>query len=279
MWIKILKTGETASIMTQIPENLPEDKFRALVQIVEILRSPDGCPWDRKQTHKSLLPHLLEEAHEVVESVDEENWDELKKELGDLLMHVVFQASMSKDEELFNIDEVLQSVIEKLVRRHPHVFGESDVEDADEVVKNWEQIKMEEGRTSVIEGVPKALSGLIRAHRLQQKAAQVGFDWDNIDPVWDKVHEELDELKEVMKSGESERVEEEFGDLLFTLVNLSRFMKINPEDALRHSTNKFIRRFHAIEQRVQDQDLDMNSMSLEELDEHWNEIKLTEKQD
>lgn len=277
--MNILKTGETASIMTRIPENLPEDKFRALVQIVEILRSPEGCPWDRKQTHKSLLPHLLEEAHEVVESVDEENWDELKKELGDLLMHVVFQASMSKDEELFDIDEVLQSVIEKLVRRHPHVFGDSDVEDADEVVKNWEQIKMEEGRTSVIEGVPKALSGLIRAHRLQQKAAQVGFDWDSMDPVWDKVHEELDELKEVMKSGEAELVEEEFGDLLFTLVNLSRFMKINPENALRHSTNKFIRRFQAIEQRVQDQDLDMHSMSLEELDEHWNEIKLTEKQD
>jgi MazG family protein len=275
--MKILKANKTDFIMTQIPDNLPDDKFRALVQIVEILRSPEGCPWDRKQTHKSLLPHLLEEAHEVVESVDEENWDELKKELGDLLMHVVFQASMSKDDDLFDIDEVLQSVIEKLVRRHPHVFGESDVKDADEVVKNWEQIKMEEGRKSVIDGVPKALSGLIRAHRLQQKAAQVGFDWDEINPVWDKVYEELDELKEVMQSGESELVHEEFGDLLFTLVNLSRFMKINPEDALRHSTNKFIRRFQAVEKRVEDQDLDMNSMSLQELDEHWNEIKLTEK--
>ncbi len=263
--------------MSKIPENLPEDKFRALVEIVEILRGPEGCPWDRKQTHKSLLPHLLEEAHEVVESVDDENWDELKKELGDLLMHVVFQASMSNDDDLFNIDEVLQAVIEKLVRRHPHVFGQSDVDDADEVVKNWEQIKLEEGRKSVIDGVPKSLSGLIRANRLQQKAAQVGFDWESIHPVWNKVHEELDELKEVMDTGTSEEIEEEFGDLLFTLVNLSRFMKINPEDALRLSVNKFIRRFQAIEKRVDEQQLDMESMSLEELDAHWDEIKAAEK--
>lgn len=265
--------------MSDTRENLPEDSFHALVQLIEILRSPDGCPWDRKQTHKSLLPHLLEEAHEVVESVDNQDWDELKKELGDLLMHVVFQASMSKDERYFNIDDVLESVIQKLIRRHPHVFGESEVADEDEVIKNWEQIKMEEGRDSVLEGVPKSLSGLIRAHRLQQKASQVGFDWDNADQVWDKVHEELDELKEVLDQGTTEAVEEEFGDLLFTLVNLARFLRINPEDALRLSVNKFIRRFQEIERRIEEQNLEIESMSLEELDAHWNEIKLSEKPD
>lgn len=264
--------------MTKKLENLPEDKFRALVEILKILRSPDGCPWDRKQTHKSLVAHLLEEVHEVVEMIDYEDMDGLKGELGDLIMHIVFQAQIAEENDEFTIDEVIESITQKLIRRHPHVFGETEVSGEDEIVKNWEQIKMEEGRDSVIEGVPKSLSPLIRAHRLQQKASQVGFDWDSAEPVWGKVEEEFDELKDVVENGATEEVEDEFGDLLFSLVNLSRFLKVNPEDALRGTIQKFIRRFQAIETRIDEQDLDMNSMSLEELDSHWNAVKASENE-
>ncbi|MCF7805696.1 MAG: nucleoside triphosphate pyrophosphohydrolase [Candidatus Marinimicrobia bacterium] len=264
--------------MPQNLPDLPEDKFRALVEILKILRSPDGCPWDRKQTHKSLVPHLLEEAHEVVEMIDHQDSKGLKGELGDLIMHVVFQSQIAEEDDEFSIDDVIESINQKLIRRHPHVFSDSDVEDEDEVIKNWEQIKMEEGRESVIDGVPKSLSALIRANRLQQKASQVGFDWDSAEPVWDKVDEEIAELREVVESGATEEIEEEFGDLLFSLVNLSRFLKVNPEDALRHTINKFIRRFQAIEKRVNDENLDMDGMTLEELDAHWDAVKSEESQ-
>ncbi len=263
--------------MNNVREQLPEDKFRALVKILEILRAPEGCPWDRKQTHKSLIAHLLEEAHEVVEAIDEEDPEALKGELGDLMMHIIFQAEISKEEGDFEVDDVLEGIIAKLIRRHPHVFGDTEVSGEEEIIKNWEQIKLEEGRDSVIDGVPKSLSALIRAHRLQQKASQVGFDWDNAAPVWEKVYEELDELKEAVGTAEPERIEEEFGDLLFSLVNLSRFLKINPEDALRGTINKFITRFQEIERNVRDENLDMEAMTLAELDERWDAIKEREK--
>jgi len=264
--------------MNNIREQLPDDKFRALVKILEILRAPEGCPWDRKQTHKSLVAHLLEETHEVVEAIDEEDPEALKGELGDLLMHIIFQAEISKEEGDFEVDDVLEGIIAKLIRRHPHVFGDTEVSGEEDIIKNWEQIKLEEGRDSVIDGVPKSLSALIRAHRLQQKASQVGFDWDDAKPVWEKVHEELDELKEVIQSNEPERIEEEFGDLLFSLVNLSRFLKVNPEDALRGTINKFITRFQEIERNVHEENLNMEEMTLAELDERWDAIKAREKQ-
>jgi len=262
--------------MVEKLENLPEDKFRELIEILKILRGPDGCPWDRKQTHKSLVAHLLEEAHEVVEMIDYGDMEGLKDELGDLIMHIVFQARIAEENGEFTIDEVLNTISQKLIRRHPHIFGDTDVSDEEEIVKNWEQIKMEEGRESVIEGVPKSLSALIRAHRLQQKASQVGFDWDSAEPVWEKVEEEFEELMEVVENGSPEEVEDEFGDLLFSLVNLSRFLRINPEDALRSTIQKFIRRFQAIEKRVGERNLDMHSMSLEELDSHWDVVKAGE---
>ena len=257
-------------------KNLPEDQFRALVEILKILRSPDGCPWDRKQTHKSLIAHLLEEAHEVVEAIDLQDIEGLQGELGDLIMHIVFQAQIAEENDEFTIDEVVESINQKLIRRHPHVFDNTEVDSEEDIIRNWEQIKMDEGRESVIDGVPKALSALIRAHRLQQKASQVGFDWAEAGPVWEKVEEEFEELRGVVEAGTPEEVEDEFGDLLFSLVNLSRFLHVNPEDALRSSIRKFIRRFQAIERSVDEQNLDMNNMSLDELDKYWERAKSTE---
>lgn len=265
--------------MSDLQSELPQDKFRALVQVLQILRAPDGCPWDRKQTHKSLVAHLLEETHEVVEAIDNKDQDALKGELGDLMLHVLFQAEISEEEGAFDIDDVLEGIIAKLIRRHPHIFSDTEVRDEQDVARNWEQIKLEEGRESVIEGVPKALSALIRAHRLQQKASQVGFDWDNAEPVWEKVNEEMDELREVVGNGSTEEVEEEFGDLLFSLVNLSRFLEVNPEDALRGTINKFISRFQEIERSVREEDLDIADMTLEELDERWDTAKARERKE
>lgn len=224
------------------------------------------------------MTHLLEEAHEVVETIDHRNWEELQGELGDLIMHAVFQAQISAEEDRFDIDDVLETVIRKLIRRHPHVFDSAEVESAAEVVRNWEQIKMEEGRESVLEGVPKSLSALNRASRLQSRASQVGFDWDEPAQVWEKVTEEIEELKEVSEHESTEKIEEEFGDLLFSLVNISRFVGVNAENALRKATNKFVRRFQEVERQVKDQKQDMDDMNLDELDEYWEQVKRSEKE-
>ncbi|MEJ2052119.1 MAG: nucleoside triphosphate pyrophosphohydrolase, partial [Calditrichota bacterium] len=244
-----------------------------MCEIIRILRSPEGCPWDRKQTHHSLVTHLLEESHEVVDAIDEEDWAGLQGELGDLIMHIVFQARIGEEEKEFTIDDVLESIINKLIRRHPHVFSTTQVESAEEVLKNWELIKMKEGRESVLEGVPRSLSALNRAHRLQSRASQVGFDWEQPEDVWGKVEEEVQELREVSEAGSNDELEEEFGDLLFSLVNISRFIGVNAENALRKATNKFIRRFQAVEKEVKDQDLNMQEMTLDELDEYWEQVK------
>jgi len=255
-----------------------EDPFQALQEVLQALRSPDGCPWDRKQTHKSLIPHLLEEAHEVVEAIDHEDWGELRGELGDLQMHILFQAQMAEEEGHFRWEEVPEEIVGKLIRRHPHVFGETEVNDTEDVARNWEQIKMDEGRTSVVDNVPNALPALIRAYRVQNKASHVGFDWDRIDSVWEKVEEEFQELREEAHQGSPEEIEEEFGDLLFALVNLSRFLSINAEDALRGAIRKFTRRFQEIERRVADQGGNLREMSLEEMDAHWDDIKSDENE-
>ncbi len=191
-------------------------------------------------------------------------------------MHILFQVQMAEESDRFSLDDVLEGIILKLIRRHPHVFADVDVEDEAEVEKNWEQIKMEEGRDSAVEGVPTALPALIRAFRIQNKASQVGFDWEEIGPVWDKVREELGELEEVSEQSSPEEIEEEFGDLLFALVNLSRFLNINAEDALRGAVRKFIRRFQEIERRVSEENGDLHRMSLKEMDLHWEEIKSDE---
>ncbi|HKL17650.1 MAG TPA: nucleoside triphosphate pyrophosphohydrolase [Halalkalibaculum sp.] len=247
------------------------NNFEDLVEIVKILRKE--CPWDRKQTHQSIKDNLIEEAYEAIEAIDREDFEELKKELGDLLLHVVFHSRMATETQDFNIQDVIYSIQEKLIRRHPHVFGDTKTEDEQEVAANWEAIKMKEGKESVLDGLPAHLPSLIKAQRMQEKAANVGFDWPEWRQVWDKLEEELGELKEVLEEENIEKSKEEFGDLLFSLVNVGRFFDLNAEDSLRMTNNKFIKRFQYIEQQIQDSDRNMNEVSLEEMDGIWEEAK------
>lgn len=245
--------------------------FEDLLSVMKRLRVE--CPWDREQTHDSIKGHTIEEAYEVVEAIDHEDYEELRNELGDLLLHVVFHAEIANGEGRFTIDDVLRSIIEKLIRRHPHIFADVVVSDSDEVKKNWEQIKLEEGRESVIDGIPSVLPALLRAYRMQDKASKVGFDWPHRDQVWEKVEEEIRELRSAIGSKAQPEIEEEFGDLLFSLVNYARFVRINPEDALRKTIQKFERRFRHIEQRLREQQKDITKTSLEEMDRYWEEAK------
>ena len=249
-------------------------RFEELVTIVERLRGPDGCPWDREQTPASLLPYLLEETYEVMESVDDRNWEVLQEELGDLLLHVVFQASIATDSDRFNIDESLKTVNEKLVRRHPHVFGDTKANVAFKAKQNWEAEKQKEKkRDSRLDGVPVTLPGLVRAQRLQEKAAYVGVDLEKIESVWEKVYEELQEIKLAQQGDNKDLLEEEIGDAIFTLVNLARFLGIPAEDALRKTNNKFINRFKMIEKELKKRGKTLEESSLDEMDEIWNKVK------
>lgn len=249
------------------------NKFEQLVNIMELLRSEKGCPWDREQTHKSLRQFLLEETYEVLESIDNDDIDELKIELGDLLLQIVFHAQIASEEKHFNIEDILENINNKLVTRHPNVFGDLKIDSAKEQTINWEKIKMTEGKKSVIDGVPKDLPALLSAHRIQSKAATVGFDWEIINDVWKKIDEELNEFKQAVDVNNHDDIEEEFGDLLFSLVNLSRFIQVNPEDALRNTVKKFSKRFKYIEQQVSEKGKKMVDCSLEELDTIWEESK------
>ncbi len=248
--------------------------FEELLSIMRRLRK--DCPWDREQTNDSIKGHTIEEAYEVVEAIDDGNDDELRLELGDLLLHVVFHSQIAEDEGRFNIDDVLGAIIEKLVRRHPHIFGDTTVADSTEVLRNWEQIKMDEGRESVIDGVPRSLPALLKAHRMQDKASKIGFDWEHREDVWKKVQEELDELRDAVERKNSNDIEEEVGDLLFSLVNFSRFIKVNPEDALRRTISKFDRRFRHVERRVRESGREPGDATLEEMDVYWDEAKKME---
>jgi XTP/dITP diphosphohydrolase len=249
-----------------------ESEFIKLVTIMKRLRQE--CPWDRKQTPQSLRQYILEEAYETVEAIDNEHWDELRKELGDLLLQVVFQAEIAEEQNIFSIEDVIHSINEKLVRRHPHVFGNVKVTNEQEVKDNWEQIKLnEEQRSSLLEGIPRNLSGLLRAQRIQEKAAQVGFDWADVKGVFAKIREESAELEEAIQEKSPEEIETEVGDLLFSLINLARFQKVNAEDALRKTINKFISRFQYIEHKLADKNKSIYHTSLEEMDRLWEESK------
>ena len=252
---------------------MQKDTFRELVDIMETLRGEDGCPWDRKQTHQSLRKYLLEEAYEVLESIDQNDIEALRNELGDLLLQVIFHAQIAKENEHFNIDEVIDAISKKLVDRHPNVFGDQVIMTAEEQIENWERLKRQEGRDSAIEGVPKELPALQRAQRIQQKASHVGFDWTVVDDVWKKVQEEIEELRRVTDDGDQARMEEEFGDVLFSLVNLSRFLKLSPEDALRTTIEKFIRRFQKVEEEIKARGKRLEDCTLQEMDAIWNEAK------
>ena len=253
------------------------NQFEELVNIVSRLRAPDGCPWDRVQTNHTLIPYFIEEVYEVIESVDDGDWDLVKEELGDILLHIVFQASIAEDEKNFQIIDSLDNINKKLINRHPHVFGDAKAEAAFHAKQNWEAAKhKEKGRESRLDGVPNSLPSLIRAQRRQQKASYAGFDWEKIEQVWGKVNEEIIELKEAEISGNNQHIEEEIGDLLFAIVNLSRYLTISSEDALRKTNQKFIRRFKKVEEGIKAKGKKLDEASLEEMDYLWNEAKHNE---
>ena len=247
------------------------DAFLRFVEITKRLRAE--CPWDREQTHESIRMSLIEEAYEVVEAIDGNAHDELRKELGDLLLHVLFHSNIAEEQHEFTLEEVIEGITEKLIFRHPHVFGEAKVSNAHEVKQNWEKLKMQEGRTSLMDGVPKELPALLRAHRLQDKASKAGFDWEKKEDIWKKVEEELGELNQEIGQANRERIEMEFGDLLFALVNYARFLHVNPESALRGTIERFITRFQYIERRLKEMGKDVHSSSLQEMDALWKEAK------
>ncbi|MDR3626017.1 MAG: nucleoside triphosphate pyrophosphohydrolase [Ignavibacteriaceae bacterium] len=251
-------------------------KFNEFVEIVKRLRAE--CPWDKVQTNESIRAATLEEAYEVVEAIDNKDYDELKKELGDLLLHVVFHSVIASGENRFNIDEVIDLIQEKLIRRHPHIFGETEVANAEDVKRNWEAIKLTEaGRTSVLDGVPGMMPSLQRACRLQEKASKVGFDWEKKEDVWKKVIEEVNEMHDAEKKENSDELEEEVGDVFFALTNYARFLGINPEIALRRTNEKFINRFQYIEKKVNESGRKINESNLAEMDKYWNESKANAK--
>lgn len=255
--------------------NKTSDLFTELVEV--ILRLRKECPWDREQTHKSIRHNLIEEAYEAVEAIDNENFEDLKRELGDLLLHVIMHSIMAEEQNKFTLDEVISEIKDKLIRRHPHVFGDTKASTSTEVKQNWEKLKqLENNRDSVISGIPKFLPALIKAYRVQEKAGSVGFDWTNPDDVWKKVEEEILELKKSVETQTQSKIEEELGDLLFAIVNYSRFLKVNPESALNRSTEKFIRRFQSIEKEFKSKGKDISSATLEEMDAIWEKIKKEE---
>jgi len=257
------------------------EKFQRVVKVMETLRSEKGCPWDREQTRESLKPFLLEETYEVLEAIGKGEADELKEELGDLLLQVLFHSEIAKERKEFDIEDVLIQLEDKLIRRHPHVFGGDTSKTSQEVLRKWETIKRGEkknkNRKSALDGVPKELPALMRAHQLQGRAARVGFDWKEQEPIWEKVYEELKELEAAKNEGQMEKIQAELGDLFFALVNWARFMKIDPEEALRKTNQRFYHRFYFIEKKAKKKKKSLSAMTLPEMDLLWEEAKKAEK--
>ena len=257
--------------------------FNDLLEIMARLRAEDGCPWDREQTHESLKIYMIEETYEVLEALDAGDKDKFCNELGDLLLQIVFHAQIASDNGTFDINDVTTEICRKLISRHTHIFGDGSAATAEQVVENWEAIKKKEkklkSQTSVLKDIPANLPALMRSYKVQQKAALVGFDWDNTDDVFRKIDEEVEELRDVYKSKNVERITDELGDAIFAIVNLGRFLKVQPELALTGTINKFIRRFEYIEQQSQKAGRKLEEMSLAEMDELWNEakVRLTKK--
>ncbi|MNJ51281.1 Nucleoside triphosphate pyrophosphohydrolase/pyrophosphatase MazG [compost metagenome] len=268
-------------------EGLRNRSFQRLHEIVAILRSPDGCPWDREQTHQSIRKNLIEETYEVLETIDEDDPDHMQEELGDLLLQVMLHSQMEEETGTFTVYDVIQSLNEKLIYRHPHVFGELGAKDAEAALNNWEAMKAEEKRRkgiqpeeqSALSGVPRDLPALMKAYKLQKKAAKAGFDWEDISGVWAKIEEELAELKESVEKGQDAKEQAlELGDVLFSVVNAARFIGADPEEALSLTIRKFIRRFEYVEKRLKESGKTLATSSLSEMDVYWDEAKGAERQ-
>ncbi|MEQ6377531.1 nucleoside triphosphate pyrophosphohydrolase [Bacillaceae bacterium S4-13-58] len=270
----------TSLYVAPVPEELLHHRFETLKEVIATLRGPNGCPWDKKQTHESLRPYLIEEAYEFIQAVDQEDDDGMIEELGDVLLQVMLHSQIGQDEGYFQIEDVIRSITEKMIRRHPHVFGDETVQDADEVLGKWEDIKAEEKgekkESSILDGISESFPALFRAIEIQKKAAKVGFDWEHAEPMWDKVEEEINEWKSSLVHESESSQELELGDILFAIVNLARYYKINPEIALQRTNHKFISRFSFMENAIKSDNKSISDLSLEELDGYWEKAKMQE---
>jgi len=251
--------------------NKAAEEFVRLVGIMDELR--EKCPWDRKQTIETLRHMTIEETYELADAITEKDWKGIKEELGDLLLHILFYSKIGSEQQKFTLEEVINGISEKLIARHPHIYGNVSVKDEEDVKKNWENLKLKEGKASVLSGVPVSLPAVVKAMRLQEKAKQVGFEWENKDQVWQKVEEEIGELHAAMNENEKEKVEEEFGDVIFSLINYARFLQIDAENAIERTNKKFIARFTKMESEALKQSKRLNEMTLEEMDAIWNTVK------
>jgi XTP/dITP diphosphohydrolase len=250
--------------------NLSES-FLRLVNIMDELR--EKCPWDQKQTVDTLRHMTIEETYELADAVTDKDWDGIKEELGDLLLHILFYSRIGKEQKRFTLEEVINGIAEKLIARHPHIYGDVKVKDEEDVKSNWEKLKLKEGKTSILSGVPVSLPATVKAMRLQEKAKKVGFEWENREQVWQKVEEEAAELHHAVETNDPDKMEDEFGDLVFSLINYARFLQIDAENALERTNKKFIRRFTQMEAEARKQSKNLDEMSLEEMDALWNAIK------
>ena len=259
-----------------MPKNRTEQlkAFERLLDIMDDLRKK--CPWDKKQTFQSLRNLTVEEVYELGDAIIENDKNEIKKELGDVLLHIVFYAKMGSETNDFDIADVCNSISDKLIARHPHIYGDATADNEEEVKKNWEKLKLKEGNKSVLAGVPKGLAAMVKATRIQDKVKGVGFDWDNPEQVWDKVEEELNEFKVEVAQKNQEKMEEELGDVFFSLINYARFMNIHPEDALEKTNRKFIKRFQQMENAIKSHNKNITDLNLQQLDEYWEKAKLDE---
>ena len=252
-------------------KNKTAEAFTRLVIIMDELR--EKCPWDKKQTIHTLRSMSIEELYELADAITLNDWDGIREELGDLLLHIVFYAKIGSEEGKFSLEDVINGISEKLIARHPHIYSDVKVNNEEDVKRNWENLKLQEGKSSILSGVPLSLPAMVKAMRLQEKARQVGFEWENKEQVWEKVEEEHAELKEAVKSGDQQKIEEEFGDVLFSLVNYARFLRIDAENALAVTNNKFMDRFTRMEKEALKAGKPLNDMSLQEMDAIWNSIK------
>jgi MazG family protein len=253
--------------------SLENTAFERLIKIMDELR--EKCPWDKKQTIQTLRQLTIEETYELADAITDKDWKGIKEELGDLMLHLVFYAKIGAEQNQFTLDEVINGVCEKLIHRHPHIYSDTHVNNEDDVKKNWEKLKLKEGKTSILSGVPKALPSMVKAMRLQEKAKQVGFEWETKEQVWEKVEEEKAELFEAIQSGDIDKIEDELGDVFFSLINFARFLQVDAENALECTNKKFISRFTRMEAAALEAGKYLHDMSLEEMDSIWNTIKKT----